>query len=463
MSAMSFVDSSINSMEVTQEQANTMANVIDYNYQGWVHFDTNASCVKSYSNVYAPEFGGSLKITCLPAKYSNIETLQELVENVIPIGKVNNIRIVKKTDSKNNRTFQSAFIDFEHWYISESTRCLLMELFNVTRFENGEPTYTQSIEIFSNEQFYWDEAETMKMKCLSVRFVKKGMDIQENVAKSAAAAQKLELSSEQWNSLYIPCLPKEILFDTDKGTSYINENSLQYFIEKYLQLGKIKRIDFVDREVTENEQAQTVKAAFIHFEYWNDNNNAKFLRNKLDTDGQFRQKGYYNGKNMMWFYSEENGAKTPRYFVFKINYKPIPDAETELNIHQLVAANKKLEEVVLEKDELIKKLMEELDILKQNFGIVDDKGAMSIDELATDGQEVEIEFDNDDDDDNDTVDSQYNELSGQQLRDIWAELMGKPTGLTSSGSFNSKSKLIAEILRLKEEKTIEELNSIKQN
>jgi len=454
MSAMSFVESSINLMEVTQEKAKTMANVIDYNYQGWVNFDTNASCVKSYSNVYAPEFGGSLHITCLPAKYSNSETVQELVEQLIPIGKVNNIRIVKKTDSKNNRTFQSAFIDFEYWYISESTRCLLMELFNVTRFENGEPTYTQSIQIFGNEHFFWDEAETMKMKCLSIRFVKKGMATQENVAKSA---QKLELSPEQWNSLYIPCLPKEILFDTDKGTSYINENSLQYFIEKNLQLGKIKRIDFVDREVVENERTITVKAAFIHFEYWNDNNNAKFLRNKLDTEGQFRQKGYYNGKNMMWFYSEENGVKTPRYFVFKINYKPIPEAETDLNIHQLVAANKKLEEVVLEKDELIKKLMEEFDILKQNFGIVDDKGSISIDELATDGQEVEIE--NDDDDDEDakylqTVDSQYNELSGQQLRDIWAELMGKPAGLTSSGCFTNKRLLIAEIIRLKEEQGI---------
>jgi hypothetical protein len=462
MSAMSIVESSINSMEVTQEQARTMANVVDYIYQGWVHFDTNASHVKSYSNVYTPEFGGSLHITCLPAKYSNTETVKELVEQVIPIGKVNNIRIVKKSDSKNNRTFQSAFIDFEHWYISESTRSLLMELFNVTRFENGEPTYTQSIQVFGYEHFFWDDSETMKMKCLSVRFVKKGMATQENVAKSA---QKLELSSEQWNSLYIPCLPKEILFDTDKGTSYINENSLQYFIEKNLQLGKIKRIDFVDREVVENEHTITVKAAFIHFEYWHDNNNAKFLRNKLDTEGQFRQKGYYNGKNMMWFYSEENSVKTPRYFVFKINYKPIPEAETELNIHQLVAANKKLEEILLEKDELVKKLMDELDMLKQNFGIEDDsKGPMTIDELATDGQEVEIEFDDEEDeDDNDTVDSRYNELSGQQLRDIWSELMGKPSGLKSSGSFNSKSKLIAEILRLKEEKTIEELNSIKQN
>ena len=460
---MSYTESQINSMEVTQEQANTMANVIDYSYQGWVHFDTNASSVKNYSTVYSPEFGGSLHITCLPAKYSDAVTVKELVEQVIPIGKVKYVRIVKKTDSKNNRTFQSAFIDFEYWYISESTRFLLMELFNVTRFENDEPSYTQSIQVFGNEHFFWDEAETMKMKCLSVRFVKKGMASQENVSKTV---QKLELSSEQWNSLYIPCLPKEILFDTDKGTSYINEVSLQYFIEKNLQLGKIKRIDFVDREVTENEKVTTVKAAFIHFDYWHDNNNAKFLRNKLDTEGQFRQKGYYNGQKMMWFYSEENGAKTPRYFVFKINYKPIPEAETELNIHQLVAANKKLEEVVLEKDDLIKKLMEELDILKQSFGIVDEKGPMTMDELATDGQEVEIEFDGDNDDhddDDENIDSRYNELSGQQLRDIWSELMGKPTGLKSSGSFNSKSKLIAEIIRLKEEQTIEELNSTKQN
>jgi hypothetical protein len=458
MSAMSFVESLINPMEITQEQARTMANVFDYSYQGYVNFvfhDTNTQ-TKQNSNVYNPEFGGSLHITCLPAKYTNIETLKELVEELVPIGKVKDVRIAKKTDSKNNRSFQSAFIDFEYWYNSESTRCLLMELFNVTRFENGEPTYTQSIQIFSNEQFFWDEAETMKMKCLSVRFSKKGIATQENAGKSP---QKLELSTEQWNSLYIPCLPKEILFDTDKGPSYINENSLQYFIEKNLQLGKIKRIDFVDREVVENEQTLIVKAAFIHFEYWNDNNNAKFLRNKLDTEGQFRQKGYYNGKNMMWFYSEENGAKTPRYFVFKINYKPIPEAETDLNIHQLLAANKKLEEVVLEKDELIKKLMEELDMLKQNFGIVDDKGPMSIDELATDGQEVEIEDDDDDDDDDDakyiqTVDTQYNGMTGQELRDIWAELMGKPAGLTSSGCFTNKRLLIAEIIRLKEEQGI---------
>ena len=57
----------------------------------------------------------------------------------------------------------------------------------------------------------------------------------------------------------------------------------------------------------------------------------------------------------------ENAEKVPGYFVFKINHKPIPDvATTELNMSQLVAANKVLEEKMAEKDELIEKLQAEL-------------------------------------------------------------------------------------------------------
>ncbi len=40
-------------------------------------------------------------------------------------------------------------------------------------------------------------------------------------------------------------------------------------------------------------------------------------------------------------------------------------------------------------------------------------------------------------------------LSGQQLRDIWAELTGRKTGLKSSGKFSNKKDLIAEIERLR--------------
>jgi ribosomal protein L14E/L6E/L27E len=57
----------------------------------------------------------------------------------------------------------------------------------------------------------------------------------------------------------------------------------------------------------------------------------------------------------------DNGDKVPGYFVFKINHKPIPEVEeTELNMSQLVAANKVLEEKMAERDEEIKALNEEL-------------------------------------------------------------------------------------------------------
>ena len=48
---------------------------------------------------------------------------------------------------------------------------------------------------------------------------------------------------------------------------------------------------------------------------------------------------------------------------------------------------------------------------------------------------------------NDNVD--YNSMTGQQLRDIWALLMGLATGQNSSGKFSRKDDLIQEIIRLK--------------
>jgi hypothetical protein len=45
--------------------------------------------------------------------------------------------------------------------------------------------------------------------------------------------------------------------------------------------------------------------------------------------------------------------------------------------------------------------------------------------------------------------SSLDKLSGQQLRDIWAELTGRKQGLKSSGKFSKKGDLIAEIERLR--------------
>jgi hypothetical protein len=61
----------------------------------------------------------------------------------------------------------------------------------------------------------------------------------------------------------------------------------------------------------------------------------------------------------------DNGDKVPGYFAFKINHKPIPEVTTELNMAQLVAANKTLTEKMAERDEEIRRLTEELTILRE--------------------------------------------------------------------------------------------------
>ncbi len=58
-------------------------------------------------------------------------------------------------------------------------------------------------------------------------------------------------------------------------------------------------------------------------------------------------------------------SRVPGYFAFKINHKPIPEvAPTELNMSQLVAANKVLTEKMAERDAEILRLTQALAILQ---------------------------------------------------------------------------------------------------
>jgi len=176
----------------------------------------------------------------------------------------------------------------------------------------------------------------------------------------------MELAETEWKSVYIPILPANMYVNNPVDNSYhtFQPRNLKSLLENELRLGKVQRVDFIDREM---EDGQVVKSAFIHFDYWYNNNNAKFLRDKLNTSGQFKQKGFYDGSNTHRFMvRNDNGDKVPGYFVFKINHKPIPEVEeTELNMSQLVAANKVLEEKMAERDELIAKLQAELEELRK--------------------------------------------------------------------------------------------------
>jgi hypothetical protein len=156
---------------------------------------------------------------------------------------------------------------------------------------------------------------------------------------------RMELELDSWTSIYIPVLSdKLVLKNHNDMINKFQPKFLRDFLEKVLRIGKVRRIDYVDRDIPNS--STPVKAAFVHFEYWYDTQTARNLRDKLNTYGQFRQKGYmYKGKRCNFY--QHSGDITdparPGYFDIRINHKPIEETECDWNIHQLYAENQRLE------------------------------------------------------------------------------------------------------------------------
>jgi len=308
----------------------------------------------------------SLQLVSLPSEYNDKEGVTTLFESVFCIGKVSSVRIMERKNYNQRLRTQvvtkTAFIDFECWYNTPAVR-------DIRTYLNGETTDTRNMNVTVVTEFpiHWENGDTMTH--LSLRQATNGSGKEEHTRTpdTATDSATMELTDEDWRSLYIPVLPTNMSVNNPIDNTYhtFQPRNLKSLLENELRLGKVQRIDFIDREL---EDGQTVKSVFIHFEYWNNNNGAKFLRDKLNTAGQFKQKGFYDGSNTHRFVvRNDNGDRVPGYFVFKINHKPIPDVEeTELNMSQLVAANKVLEEKMAERDELIKTLQAELEELRGN-------------------------------------------------------------------------------------------------
>ena len=156
---------------------------------------------------------------------------------------------------------------------------------------------------------------------------------------------RMELEVDAWTSIYIPVLSDKLVLKNHNDMIHkFQPKFLRDFLEKVLRIGKVRRIDYVDRDIPNS--STPVKAAFVHFEYWYDTQTARNLRDKLNTYGQFRQKGYmYKGKRCNFY--QHSGDITdparPGYFDIRINHKPIEETECDWNIHQLYAENQRLE------------------------------------------------------------------------------------------------------------------------
>jgi len=176
-----------------------------------------------------------------------------------------------------------------------------------------------------------------------------------NPSFTGLANEKLEISSTEWTSIYIPVIPANLHLSNQDGiTNKFYPKYLKSFLENNLNLGKIKRIDFVDRNI--ETSSVTVKGAFVHFDYWYDSNESKYLRHILNTKQKYRQMGYqYNDKLCTFYTRDETGATHSAYLMVKINHKPIEEADYDVNVHQLKAVIKKFEQEKVESD---KKIME---------------------------------------------------------------------------------------------------------
>lgn len=339
-----------------------------YPQKSVVHFNSTTTVVSEDAFERPPI---SLQIIALPSEYATQEGVTELVQKILVLGEPENIRIIDKKNYnqilKTNIITKTALIDFKMWYNTDVSRELYDNLQNMKdKYETRIPSVTAYI---NSATLHWDNGDLMSH--LSIREARPGSGLV--VEKSSGVSnEKLTLSEEDWSSLYIPILPNNMyLQHPDQSINTFQPKYLQSFIENELNLGKVSRVDFIDREL---ENGTTVKAVFIHFEYWNDNANAKHIRDKLNTEGQFRQRGYYDGKYMHKFLTRnDNGDKVPGYFVFKINHKPIPEVSIDLNMAQLVAANKVLTEKMAERDEEIEKLKEELKMMQEKYGDSENK------------------------------------------------------------------------------------------
>ena len=180
---------------------------------------------------------------------------------------------------------------------------------------------------------------------------------------------QLPLNHDEWTSIYIPVLSDKLLLMNHNDVVHkFQPKYLRDFLEKILRIGKIRRIDFVDRDIPNS--TTPVKSAFVHFEYWYDTTSATNLRNKLESYGQYRQKGYiYKGKRCN-FYLQNEGTQSskPAYFDIRVNHKPIQETECDRNVHQLYAENLLLEKELSENKVIINNLSLELEHYRQHYG-----------------------------------------------------------------------------------------------
>ena len=215
------------------------------------------------------------------------------------------------------------------------------------------------------------------------------IDLEREQLQSVTDVRPSSVDPSTIRSLYVSNLPHDLMLDYNLVNT---EDALRDFIENKLGLGVVSRIDFVTKQVDGEQRSRSVRSAFVHFDRWFDHEAATLFRQALaDNVAQpYRCYGYVDLHGRFRRFVSGVDKQIRRFIAFKINWKPIPEADRSLNIHQLQAAVEGMSKVIVEQDAEIAELRAQLEkmhgLAKTEEGEVglgvDGKGMMTLAELT---------------------------------------------------------------------------------
>lgn len=265
-----------------------------------------------------------LRIVSLPRHILTKEDVYNFVVRYLGVSMVASIEIVYLKTIKGVH-YRSAFVHVTEWHQADAnTRADLeragivgekLQITNI-QFDNGKPMGHIHIVMTSKSR------------------QKPSLGSMPSQEQSQPSAQQLQPSAQPvqstWMSIYIPVLPPNL--QTHPSMIYDTEENLKHFFEFELLLGKVSRIDFVERPAVESGR-KPIRSAYVHFEHWYNTRSNTNIRSSIDESGSFVCNGYYFNTDLTPFMNN-------RFLTFKINHKPIAAVPnpSSMNVHQLVAA-----------------------------------------------------------------------------------------------------------------------------
>jgi len=286
------------------------------------------------------QYSGAIRIACLPSVLVTMRDVQMYVEYAMRPGDVSYVVIKKHVNKQTGAAYRSAIVGFT--YI--------------------DPSIYENLQACGANGMSWccpPDKAFVADNGMPLRFLK--LYLTEHIqVPPTSTLTPLQLTPDDWTSIYIPNIPELFLADSSSQPQYAirNEDDVVRIFEKELKIGKVSRVDFVPFDVMPEDRQVPHRSAYVHFEHWYDNAKTKAVRSRLETQGLYRYSEYY---------SEHGYAKAflnDGYLVFKINRAPIPVADGTYNIHQLADMKFKLEKQNVELREELAKARAEIAELK---------------------------------------------------------------------------------------------------